>query len=131
MHARGVDVGLEDRPDFVLAGNEPVGLRSDRRQLLRDGETLRRDLFYPERLVCLEAVKDIDGLKPENLYQAITTVKGEFWSDFEQAGGGRLDLLAANNHLTLAECRDQLAAETGVRVSPWIIGRALRRLDWT
>src|SRR3954470_8816676 len=40
-------------------------------------------------------------------------------------------LLAANNHLRLAECRDQLAAETGVRVNPWTIGRALRRLDWT
>jgi transposase len=40
-------------------------------------------------------------------------------------------LLAANNHLTLVECRDQLAAETGVRVNPWTIGRALRRLDWT
>jgi transposase len=40
-------------------------------------------------------------------------------------------LLAENNHLTLVECRDQLAAETGVRVNPWTIGRALRRLDWT
>jgi transposase len=40
-------------------------------------------------------------------------------------------LLAANNHLTLVECRDQLAAETGVRVNPWTVGRALRRLDWT
>ena len=40
-------------------------------------------------------------------------------------------LLAENNHLTLTECRDQLAAETGVRVNPWTIGRALRRLDWT
>src|SRR2546423_6209796 len=40
-------------------------------------------------------------------------------------------LLEANNHLTLVECRDQLAAETGVRVNPWTIGRALRRLDWT
>ena len=40
-------------------------------------------------------------------------------------------LLAANNHLTLEECRDRLAAETGVRVNPWTIGRALRRLDWT
>jgi transposase len=40
-------------------------------------------------------------------------------------------LLEANNHLTLTECRDQLAAETGVRVNPWTIGRALRRLDWT
>jgi len=40
-------------------------------------------------------------------------------------------LLEENNHLTLAECRDRLAAETGVRVNPWTIGRALRRLDWT
>ena len=40
-------------------------------------------------------------------------------------------LLEANNHLTLAECRDCLAAETGVRVNPWTIGRTLRRLDWT
>ena len=40
-------------------------------------------------------------------------------------------LLATNNHLTLAECRDRLAEETGVRVDPWTVGRALRRLDWT
>ena len=40
-------------------------------------------------------------------------------------------LLEANNHLTLAACRDRLAAETGVRVDPWTIGRTLRRLDWT
>ena len=40
-------------------------------------------------------------------------------------------LLEADNHLTLAECRDRLAAETGVRVNPWTVGRALRRLDWT
>ena len=39
-------------------------------------------------------------------------------------------LLEAENHLTLAECRDRLAAETGVRVNPWTVGRALRRLDW-
>src|SRR4051812_41553497 len=38
-------------------------------------------------------------------------------------------LLAADNHLTLAECRDRLAAKTGVRVDPWTIGCALR--DWT
>ena len=40
-------------------------------------------------------------------------------------------LLEADNHLTLEECRDRLAAETGVRVDPWTVGRALRRLDWT
>jgi transposase len=40
-------------------------------------------------------------------------------------------MLEANNHLTLEECRDRLAEETGVRVDPWTVGRALRRLDWT
>src|SRR6201993_3823569 len=40
-------------------------------------------------------------------------------------------LLEAENHLTLEECRDRLAAKTGVRVDPWTVGRALRRLDWT
>ena len=41
-------------------------------------------------------------------------------------------MLAGNdNHLTLAECRDRLAAETGVRVHPWTVGRALRRIGWT
>ena len=40
-------------------------------------------------------------------------------------------LLEADNHLTLVECRDRLAEQTGVRVDPWTIGRALRRLDWT
>ena len=36
-----------------------------------------------------------------------------------------------DNHLTLAECRDRLAAETGLRVHPWTVGRALRRMGWT
>ena len=41
-------------------------------------------------------------------------------------------MLAGNgNHLTLAECRDRLAAEAGVRVHPWTVGRALRRIGWT
>src|SRR3954452_20257038 len=42
-----------------------------------------------------------------------------------------LGLLAEANHLTLAECRDRLAARTGVRVHPWTVGRALRRCGWT
>ena len=41
-------------------------------------------------------------------------------------------MLAGNdNHLTLAECRDRLAAGMGVRVHPWTVGRALRRMGWT
>ena len=40
-------------------------------------------------------------------------------------------LAGSDNHLTLAECRDRLAAETGWRVHPWTVGRALRRMGWT
>jgi transposase len=41
------------------------------------------------------------------------------------------NLVEAENHLTLAEYRDRLAEETGVRVHPWTIGRAMRRLRLT
>jgi transposase len=40
-------------------------------------------------------------------------------------------LVKAENPLTLAECRDRLAEETGVRVHPWMLGRAMRRLGLT
>ena len=40
-------------------------------------------------------------------------------------------LVKAENPLTLAECRDRLAEETGVRVHPWTLGRAMRRLGLT
>jgi transposase len=43
-----------------------------------------------------------------------------------------LDLLKGdNNHLTLAQCRDRLAEQTGVLVHTWTVGRALRRAGWT
>ena len=40
-------------------------------------------------------------------------------------------MAAETNHLTWAECGDRLAAETGLRVHPWTVGRALRRMGWT
>ena len=40
-------------------------------------------------------------------------------------------MLTGTNHLTLAECRDRLAERTGMRVHPWTVGRALRRMGWT
>jgi transposase len=40
-------------------------------------------------------------------------------------------MLDGTNHLTLAECRDRLAERTGVRVHPWTVARALRRMGWT
>ena len=40
-------------------------------------------------------------------------------------------MLEQENHLTLAECRDRLAAELGVHVHPLTVARALRRMGWT
>ena len=40
-------------------------------------------------------------------------------------------LVLADNRLTLAEYRDRLAGEAGVRVHPWTLGRATRRLGLT
>jgi transposase len=40
-------------------------------------------------------------------------------------------LVGADNHLTLAEYRDRLAEEVGVRVHSWTLGRALKRLGLT
>ena len=42
-----------------------------------------------------------------------------------------LGLVGQENHLTLAECRDRLAAKAGVHVHPWTVGRALRRAGYT
>jgi transposase len=60
----------------------------------------------------------------------------------QMAGGSRpvivgaveaalLGALEADNHLSLVECRERVATQTGVRVHPWTIGRALKRLGWT
>src|SRR5689334_2335536 len=40
-------------------------------------------------------------------------------------------MVKESNYLTLSECRDRLAEETGVRVHPCTVSRALRRLPWT
>ena len=40
-------------------------------------------------------------------------------------------LVEGSNDRTLAEYADALAAEAGVRVHPWTVGRALRRLGRT
>jgi transposase len=40
-------------------------------------------------------------------------------------------LVETENHLTQTEYRDRLAEATGVRVAPWTVGRALRRLGLT
>jgi transposase len=40
-------------------------------------------------------------------------------------------LVGADNDLTLAEYAEALAGATGLRVHPWTVGRALRRLEQT
>src|SRR5512146_3507581 len=40
-------------------------------------------------------------------------------------------LVESDNDRTLAQYRDKLADETGTRVPPWTVGRALRRLQLT
>jgi transposase len=49
----------------------------------------------------------------------------------EEAEAALKRLVDASNHLTLAEYRDRLADETGVRVHSWTVGRAMRRLGLT
>ena len=52
------------------------------------------------------------------------TIRGESEDALKQ-------LVATDNHLTLAEYRDRLAAAVGVRVHPWTLGRVLKRLKLT
>ena len=77
-------------------------------------------------------------------YRWVTAAREEGRREAKRMGGGpppairgeaeaalRRMLAGSDNHLTLAECRDRLAAETGWRVHPWTVGRALRRMGWT
>ena len=100
-------------------------------------------------LVAVEAGEPADAVAEEfmvgrsSVYRWMATARDEGRRAPKPMGGGSKPiirdeieatlcrLLEADNHLTLAACRDRLAAETGVRVDPWTIGRALRRLDWT
>ena len=100
-------------------------------------------------LVAVEAGEPADAVAEEfmvgrsSVYRWIAAARDEGRRAAKPIGGGPKPiirdeieatlcrLLKENNHLTLVECRDRLAEETGVRVNPWTIGRALRRLDWT
>ena len=100
-------------------------------------------------LVAVEAGEPADAVAEEfmigrsSVYRWIAAARDEGRRAAKPMGGGPEPiisdeiaavlrrLLEANNHLTLVECRDRLATETGVRVDPWTVGRALRRLDWT
>jgi transposase len=75
-------------------------------------------------------------------YRWVAAARDEGRREAKRMGGGpppairdeaalRRMLSGSDNHLTLAECRDRLVAETGLRVHPWTVGRALRRMGWT
>jgi transposase len=91
-----------------------------------------------------EAVAQRFAVGRSTAYRWMAAARDEGRREAKRMGGGpppairgeaeaalRRMLSGGDNHLTLAECRDRLAAETGLRVHPWTVGRALRRMDWT
>jgi transposase len=91
-----------------------------------------------------EAVARRFAVGRSTVYRWVAAVRDEGRREAKRMGGGpppairdgaeaalRRMLAGDDNHLTLAECRDRLAAETGLRVHSWTVGRALRRMDWT
>ena len=101
-------------------------------------------------LVAVEAGEPADAVADEfmvgrsSVYRWIAAARDEGQRAAKRMGGGPLPVIrdeaeavlrrmlsGSDNQLTLAECRDRLAAETGLRVHPWTVGRALRRMDWT
>jgi transposase len=91
----------------------------------------------------VEEVADRFAVGRSTAYRWVTAAREEGRRRAKRQGGGPKPiisgavaaalrrLLEKGNHLTLAECRDRLAAQTGVRVHLWTVGRALRRLGWT
>ena len=91
-----------------------------------------------------EAVAERFAVGRSTVYRWVAAARDEGRREAKRMGGGpppairdeteavlRRMLSGSDNHLTLAECRDRLAAETGLRVHPWTVGRALRRMGWT
>src|SRR4051794_19533583 len=91
-------------------------------------------------LVAVEAGEPVDAVAEQfmvgrsSVYRWIAAARDEGRRAAKRLGGGPKPiirdeteaalrrLLEADNHLTLAECRDRLAEATGVRVDPWTIG---------
>jgi transposase len=91
-----------------------------------------------------EAVAQRFAVGRSTAYRWVAAARDEERREAKRLGGGPLPVIrgeaeaalrrmlsGSDNHLTLAECRDRLAAELGIRVHPWTLGRALRRMDWT
>jgi transposase len=91
-----------------------------------------------------EAVAQRFAVGRSTAYRWVTAARDEGRREAKRMGGGPPPVIrgeaeaalwrmlsGSDNHLTLAECRDRLAAELGLRVHPWTVGRALRRMGWT
>ena len=91
-----------------------------------------------------EAAAERFAVGRSTAYRWVAAARDEGRREAKRMGGGpppairdeaeaalRRMLSGSDNHPTLAECRDRLAAETGLRVHPWTVGRALRRMGWT
>jgi transposase len=98
----------------VLEGGQPRG--SAARRFAVGRSTVYRWVEAARGEGRLEAKPMGGGPKP--------TIRGEGEDALKQ-------LVATDNHLTLAEYRDRLAEAVGVRVHPWTLGRALQRLGLT
>lgn len=107
------------------------------------GDLRRRVVAAVEGGQSREAVARRFAVGRSSVYRWVETARGEGRLEAKPMQGGpkpviREDaeaalrrLVLASNHLTLAEYRDRLADETGVRVHPWTLGRAMRRLGLT
>ena len=91
-----------------------------------------------------EAVAQRFMVGRSTVYRWVAAARDEGRREARRMGGGpppvirdeaeaalRRMLAGDDNQLTLAECRDRLAAEMCLRVHPWTVGRALRRIGWT
>jgi transposase len=73
----------------------------------------------------------VDAARREGRLEAKPMLGGPKPVIRDEAEAVLIRLLATDNDLSLAEYADALAAETGVRVHPWTVGRALQRLART
>ena len=86
------------------------------------------------RLIAIPGIWRKDPEPLRRFVEAVVHVlrAGIAWADLPATFGEVLRrLVTDSNHLTLLEYRDRLAEETGVRVHPWTVGRALGRLRLT
>jgi transposase len=107
------------------------------------GDLRRRVVAAAEGGQAREAVAKRFAVGRSSVYRWVETARGEGRLEAKPMRGGPKPvireeaeaalrrLVGAESHLTLVEYRDRLADETEVRVHPWTLGRAMRRLGLT